>query len=81
MDTNEFKKGYNPTTNIVWDDKGDLIVDCHSILARWRNHFSQPLTIHEDNDVRPTELHTAEPPVPKRLRCLLKSCKDTISRH
>jgi hypothetical protein len=74
MDTNEFKKGYNPTTNV---DKGDLIADSHSILARRRNHFSQLLNIHEVNDVRQTELHTAEPLVPKRLRWLLKSCKDT----
>jgi hypothetical protein len=74
---NEFKKGYNPTTNVVWDDKGDLIAGSHSILATWRNHFSQLLNIHEVNDVRQTELHTAEPLVPERMRWLLKSCKDT----
>jgi hypothetical protein len=77
MDTNEFKKGYSPTTNIVWDDKDDLIADSHSILASWRNHFSQLLNIHEVNDVRQTELHTAEPLVPERMRWPLKSCKDT----
>jgi hypothetical protein len=26
--------------NIVKDEKGDLVTDSHSILARWRNHFS-----------------------------------------
>jgi len=34
------KKGYQPRTNIVKDVKGDLVTDSHSILARWRNHFS-----------------------------------------
>jgi hypothetical protein len=38
-----------------------LVADCHSILARWRNHFSQLLNVHGVNDVRQTELHTAEP--------------------
>jgi len=37
----DFQKGYQPRTNIVKDEKGDLVTDCHSILARWRNHFCQ----------------------------------------
>jgi hypothetical protein len=36
----DFKKGYQPRTNIVKDEKGDLVADSYSILARWRNHFS-----------------------------------------
>jgi hypothetical protein len=31
---NDFKKGYRPRTNRVQDEKGDLVADCHSILAR-----------------------------------------------
>jgi hypothetical protein len=42
-----------------------LVVDSHSILAMWRNHFSQLLNIHGVNDVRHTELHTAEPIMPE----------------
>jgi hypothetical protein len=34
-------------------------------LARRRNHFSQLLNIHGVNDVRQTEVHTAEPLVPE----------------
>jgi len=30
----DFKKGYQPRTNIAKDDKGDFIADSHSILAR-----------------------------------------------
>jgi hypothetical protein len=43
---NDFKKGYQPRMNIGKDDKGDLFADSHSILARWRNCFSQILNVH-----------------------------------
>jgi len=43
MDINYFNKGYQPTTNIGKAEKGDLVTDSHSILVRWRNHFSQLL--------------------------------------
>jgi hypothetical protein len=52
---NDFKTGYQPRTNIVKDEKGDLVTDYHSILARWRNHISQLLNVHGVNDVRQTE--------------------------
>jgi len=42
---NDFKKGYQPRTNIVKDEKSDLVADSHSILARWRNDFSQLLNV------------------------------------
>jgi len=51
---NDFKKGYQPRTNKVKDEKGDLLTDSHSILARWRNHFSQLFNVHGINDVRQT---------------------------
>jgi hypothetical protein len=38
-----------------------LVADSHSIFFRWRNHFSQLLNIYGINDVRQTEIHTAEP--------------------
>jgi hypothetical protein len=62
--TNDFKKGYQPRTNIVMDEKGNLVADSHSNLTRWRNHFSQLLNVHGVNNVRQTEIHTAEPTVP-----------------
>jgi hypothetical protein len=43
------------------DEKGDLVADCNSILTKWRNYFSQLLNVHGDNDVKHTEIHTAEP--------------------
>jgi len=61
----DFKKGYQPRTNILMDDKGDLVADSHSILARWRNYFSQILYVHVVNDVRQAGIHIAEPRVPE----------------
>ena len=63
---NDFKKGYQPRTNIVKDEKGNLIADSHSILDRWRNYFSHLLNVqHGVNDVMQAEIHTAEPLVPE----------------
>jgi hypothetical protein len=61
----DFKKGYQPVTNIVKDEKGDLVADCHSILTRWRNYFSQLLNVHKNSDVRQTEMLTTERLVPE----------------
>ena len=62
---NYFKKGYQPRTFIVKDEKAELFGDPHSIMARWRNYFSQLLNVHENNDVRQAEIHTVEPLVPE----------------
>jgi hypothetical protein len=34
---NEFKKGYQPITNMVTEEICDLLADSHSILNRWKN--------------------------------------------
>jgi hypothetical protein len=62
---NEFKKGYQPRTNLVKDERGDLLVDPHKILNRWKNYFCQLLNVHGAGGVRQTEMHTAEPFVPE----------------
>jgi hypothetical protein len=59
---NDFKQ---PESNIVKEEKGDMVTDFHSILARWRTHFSQLFNVYGVSDVRQTEIHTAEPPVPQ----------------
>ena len=35
-------------------------------MARWSNHFYQLLNVHGLNDIRQTEIHTAEPLLPER---------------
>jgi len=36
---NDFKKGYQPRSNTVKDEKGDLVTDSHGILASGENTF------------------------------------------
>jgi flagellar basal body rod protein FlgC len=64
-DINDFKMGYQPRTTIVKYEKGDLLADSDSIMARWRNYFSQLLNVHEVKDVRQVEIHTVEPLAPE----------------
>jgi hypothetical protein len=61
----EFKRRYQSRTNVAKDEKGDLVADPHRILAMWRKHFSQLLKINGVNDVRQTEIQTAEPLMPE----------------
>jgi hypothetical protein len=77
----DYKKGYQPRTNMVKDEKGDLVADCHSILTRWRNYFSKLLNAHGDNDVRQTEIHTAEPLAPKHTAFEVKMSAGKLKRH
>jgi hypothetical protein len=49
---NDFKKGYQPSTNAIKDGKGDKIKDFHGHLARWRNHLSQLFIVHGVNYVK-----------------------------
>ena len=56
----DFKKGYQPRCNIVKDEKGDLVADSHSIVARWRKYFSQLLNVHGINDMLGREKYTQQ---------------------
>ena len=57
----DLKNGYQPRTKIVKNEKGELLTDCHSILTRWRYHFSHLFNLCGVSDVRQIEMHTAEP--------------------
>jgi hypothetical protein len=48
----DFKTGYQLRINIVKIEIGDLVTDCHSILAIWRNHFFRLFIVQECNVVR-----------------------------
>jgi hypothetical protein len=62
---NEFKKGYQPRTNLVKDEKGDLLADPHKIVNIWMNYFGQILNVQQVVGIRQTEIQTAEPFVPE----------------
>jgi len=58
-----------------------LFTDSHSILASWRNHFSHLLIVHEVNDVRQTEIDTAEPLVPDSNAFEFEMTFEILKRH
>jgi hypothetical protein len=65
---NEFKNGCQPRSNLVKHEKGD-----HA--CRFPQHFEPLLSVnvHWTDEIRQTEMCTAEPLVPLRLKWLLKS--------
>jgi hypothetical protein len=58
----EFKKGYQPGTNLLKDENGDLFTDSHNSLSERKNCFSQPSDVHRAS--YKIELCTAEPLLP-----------------
>jgi hypothetical protein len=78
---NDFKKGYQPRCNIVKNEKGDLVADTHSIVARWRKYFSQLFNVHGFKDVGQAEIHTAEPLVTEPSASEFELAIDKIKSH
>jgi len=58
-----------------------LVADSHNILATWRKHFSQLLNVHGANDVKQTEIHTAEPLVPVPSAFEVEMDSEKLKRH
>jgi hypothetical protein len=61
---NEFKRDYQPRSNLVTDENSDLPAGSNNNVNRWKSYFSQLLNVHNVSDVRQIEIHTAEPLVP-----------------
>ena len=58
-----------------------MVADFHSILARWKNSFSQLLNVHGVHEVRQTETHTAEPTVPEPSAIEVERATEKLKRH
>ena len=63
------------------DDKGDLVADSHSIVARWKKYFSQLFNERGVKDVRQAEIHTAEPLVPEPSAAEVELAIDKLKSH
>jgi hypothetical protein len=61
----EFKKGYQPKSNLVKDERGNLLAEAQTMLTRWKNYFCQLLNVQGAGGIRQSEIHTAEPFVPE----------------
>jgi hypothetical protein len=59
----------------IWKSK------LRNLLTRRRNHFSQPLNIYGVNDVRQTEIHTAEPVVPEPNAFEVEMAIENLKSH
>jgi hypothetical protein len=81
MDLNEFKKGYKPRTNLVNDERGDLLTDPNKILSRWKNYLCHLLNVHGAGGVRQTEMHTAEPFVPEPISSEFEVATGKLKRY
>ena len=57
------------------------MADSYCILARWRNYFSQLLNPHGVNDVRQTEIHTAETLVPEPSTFEVELAIENLNSH
>jgi hypothetical protein len=65
----------------VKDENGDMLVDSHNVLNRWKNYFSQLLNVHNDSDVRQIEVHTAEPLVPGPSRLEVETAIAKLKKY
>ena len=63
------------------DEKGQLVTNSHSILARWRNHFCQLLNVRGVNGVWQTKIQTAEALVPEPSACEGEMAIEKLKRH
>ena len=63
------------------NEKGDLVADSHSIVARRRKYFSQLFNVHGVKDVRQAEIHTAEPLVPEPSAAEVELAIDKLKSH
>jgi hypothetical protein len=53
--------GYQPRTNLVEVENGDLLADSHNTVNRWKNYMCQLLNVYVINDVRHAESLVSEP--------------------
>jgi mannosyltransferase OCH1-like enzyme len=79
--TNEFKKGYQPRTNIIKDENDNLLADPQSVLNRRKNFFNQVLNVHGIHDVRQMATYIAEQLVPEPSLVKVEIAIEKLKRY
>jgi hypothetical protein len=69
---NEFKRGYQPQSNLVKDENDDLLANSDSIFNKWKNYYSQLLNVRIRQIGIPAELLVCGS-ILLRLKMLLQS--------
>ena len=76
------KMSCQPRPNRVKDEKVDLFAGSRIFfLGRGRYRFSYLLNVHGVNDVRQTEIQTAEPLVPESSAFAVEMAIEKLKRH
>jgi hypothetical protein len=78
---NEFKKAYQPRTNLVKDLRGDLLAEPHKIFNRWNKCLSQLLNVSQIRGVKQAEMHTAQPFVPEASASEVEVAAGKLKSH
>ena len=58
-----------------------MVADSRSIVARWRNYFSQLFNVHGVKDVGQVEIPTADPLVPEPSAFEVELAIDKLKNH
>jgi hypothetical protein len=61
---NEFKKGYQPRSNLVKNENDNLFADSNNTVNRWKSYFSQLLNVDNIRDVRQIDIQESESLIP-----------------
>jgi hypothetical protein len=73
---NDFKRAYQPRSNLVKDENGDLLAES----LKWK-YYSQLLNVHRVRDVMQIEIHTDEPLVPDPIPFEVKIAIAKLKRY
>ena len=67
VQTEEFREGYQPRSNLTEDKNSDLLADLSIILNKWKHNLSvSQCTVHGVSDIRQSAEHTAGQLMSKR---------------
>jgi len=77
----DFKKGYRPRMNRVKEEKYPLVADYTEFRLGGGIVSLSSLNIHGFNDVRQTEIQTAEPLGPESIAFEVEKANEKLKRH
>jgi hypothetical protein len=77
---NGFKRCYQPESNSISGENGDL-ANSHKISNRCKNFFCCLLTVHDVNDVRQSEIYTADLLMPRHISFWIEIPIEKMKRH
>ena len=80
-DVSYFQRSYQPRNNVVKKKNGDFNADSLNISALSRKRFYQLRTVLGTNDVRQTEIHTADPLVSESSAFVFEMADEELKRH